>query len=133
MKKLLFIISFILPCFFNSGGGVAYEHCEKVASAIVKTAPKDDSDRKQNFHSDAILPFQAGRISGENGGYAPAFRSNSTLRRPSVSQKHPFRIIKAGKIIDRQHFSVFQMTLHLFPSGFNSISRYVHIICQLLI
>lgn len=133
MKMFLFIISFILSCYFNSGSTSAQEHNKIFSTAIVEASAQDNCNTEPDLHSDAILPIRAARLSGENGGYTPTLRSNSSARRIQVSQKHPFRIVKAGKVIDRQHFFAFRTIFYLFPSGIRTISRYIHTICQLLI
>ena len=133
MKMLLFIISFVLSCYFNSDVISAKENYDGFSSTIVETAAQDDNNAEPNLYSNAILPSRAARSFGENGGNTLNLRSNNPVRRIQVSQKFPFRIIKAGKIIDIQHFSVFQTIFYLFPSGIKTISRYIHIICQLLI
>lgn len=133
MKQTLLIIWFILSCFFSDRSISVKEHYERVSSATVEAAAQNDTDWNTDFHSKSILPTRTASFSGENGGFTPTVRSNNSVRRTQVSQKFPFRVIKAGRIIDRQHFFVFLKILHLFPSGFNSINRYIHIICQLLI
>lgn len=133
MEMFLFIISFILSCYFNSGSTSAQEHNEKFATAIVETAIQDCSDADLSFYSNALLPARAARVFDKNGGNTLNLRSSHSARRIQVSQKHPFRIIKAGKVIDRQHFFAFRTTFYLFPSGIRTISRYIHTICQLLI
>mgnify|MGYP003296148166 CR=1 FL=1 len=133
MKMLFLIISFVLSCFLNSDAISAKENYERCSSTLVETASQDDSNTESNLYSNAILPSCAARLFGENGGNTLNLRSNYSVRRVQVSQKFPFRIFKAGKIIDIQHFSVYQTMLHLFPSGIKTISRYIHIICQLLI
>lgn len=133
MKMFLFIISFILSCYFNSGSTSAQEHNEIFSTAIVETTDQDSSGTERGLYTNTLLPARAARLYGGNGGYTPTLRSNNSIRRIQVSQKHPFRIIKAGKIIDRQHFFAFQTTFYLFPSGIRIMSRYIHTICQLLI
>lgn len=133
MKMLLFIVSFVLSCFFNSDAISANENYERFSASIVETATQDDNNPGQKLYTNAIIPSRAARSFGENGGNTLNLRSNNPVRRIQVSQKFPFRIIKAGKIIDIQHFSVFRTILYLFPSGIKTISRYIHIICQLLI
>ena len=133
MKKNLFITLFILLCLLNNSVISAQEHYERFSSTIFETTTQDNNDTAPSLYSNALLTARAARLFGENGNYTPTLRSNNSVRRIQVSQKHPFRIIKAGKVIDRQHFFAFRTTFYLFPSGIRTISRYIHTICQLLI
>lgn len=139
MKQLLLILSFLISCLFSGGdvadsgqrGGVGKS--AEIASAVVGTTAQDQAERNRDYNSQAILPSQEARVSGEKTSVSPTVRSNSSGRRTQVSQKHPFRIIKAGKVIDRNNFQIFQEELHQFQTGIHSISRYIYSIRHLLI
>ena len=117
MKQLLLILSFFLSCLFSDGRISDAEQCAKFSSTIVETT-------KQN---------QSARFSGENTNVTPSVRSTSSSRRTQVSQKYPFRIVKAGKVIDRYNFYIFLTELLQFHTGVHSTRRYIHTICCLLI
>lgn len=132
MKILILILSFILSVFSDGKGSIVGEG-EKYIVSGVEAARENKPDNAPNCYSQAILPVQYARFSGEDSGVAPIVRSTNAGRRTHVSQKFPFRIIKAGKIIDKSHFFIFQEELLQFQSGIHSTSRYIHSICHLLI
>ena len=131
MKILILILSFILSVFSDGKVAIAGEN-EKHFASGVEAARQNKPDNNPSCYSQAILPVQSARFSGESSGVAPMVRFTAG-RRTQVSQKFPFRIIKAGKIIDKSHFFIFQEELHQFQSGIRSTSRYIHSICHLLI
>ena len=132
MKVLILILSFFLSVF--SGGKTVYAGQNgRHPASIVETASEDIPDRAPNSYSQAILPVQSARFSGEDSGVTSALRSTNSSRRTQVSQKSPFRIIKGGKVIDKHHFFIFRALLQQFQSGIHSTSRYIHSICHLLI
>ena len=132
MKILILILSFILSVFSDGKEAVAGKS-DKHFAPDIEAARQNQPDNNPNCYSQAILPVQSARFSGEDAGVAPMVRSTNAGRRTQVSQKFPFRIIKAGKIIDKSHFFIFQEELHQFQSGIRSTSRYIHSICHLLI
>ena len=132
MKALILILSFILSVLSDGKGAIAGESERHFASSV-EASRKNKPDNNPNCYSQAILPVQSARFSGEDSSVAPIVRSTNAGRRTQVSQKFPFRIIKAGKIIDKSHFFIFQEELHQFQSGIRSTSRYIHSICHLLI
>ena len=133
MKQLLLILSLFLSCLFTDGQISDAEQCPKFSSAIVETTEQNQSDNNPNYNSQALLPVQSARVSGENTNVAPSVRSTGSGRRTQVSQKYPFRIVKAGKVIDRNNFYVFLAELLQFQTGAHSTRRYLHTICRLLI
>ena len=133
MKQLLLILSFFLSCLFNDGRISSAEQCAKFSSTIVETTRQNQSDSNPNYNAQALLPAQSARFSGENTNVAPSVRSTNTSRRTQVSQKYPFRIVKAGKVIDRNNFYIFLTELTHFQTGPHSTRRYIHTICCLLI
>ncbi len=133
MKQLLLILSFFLSCLFSDGRISDAEQCAKFSSTIVETTKQNQSDSNPNYNAQAILPVQSARFSGENTNVTPSVRSTSSSRRMQVSQKYPFRIVKAGKVIDRNNFYIFLTELLQFQTGTHSTRRYIHTICCLLI
>lgn len=103
------------------------------AKATVASAEQDGSDRNPDYDAPALLPSQTARFSGEDTSIAHSFRTTNSGRRTQVSQKSPFRFVKAGKVIDRRNFYTFRTELHQFQTGVHSTSRYIHTICHLLI
>ena len=132
MKVLILILSFFLSVVSGSKMD-NFGQCESCYSTIAEYAGHSNPDNDPNYYPQAVLPAQSARFSGEESSVTPSVRSNSSGRRIQVLQKFPFRIIKAGKIIDRYHFLVFQIEVHQFQSGIHSTSRYIHSICRLLI
>lgn len=133
MKQLLLILSFFLSCLFNDGCISDAEQYLTFSSTIVETTKQNQSDSNPNYNVQAILPVQSARFSGENTNFTPSVRSTSSGRRTQVSQKYPFRIVKAGKIIDRNNLYIFLTDLFHFQTGTHSTRRYIHTICCLLI
>ena len=133
MKQLLLILPFFLSCLFNDGRISDAGQCAEYTSAIVETSEQNPSDSNPDYNAQALLPVQSARISGENTNVTPSIRSTSSGRRTQVSQKYPFRIVKAGKVIDRNSFYIFLTELLQFQTGSHSTRRYIHTICCLLI
>lgn len=133
MKHILLILSFFLSCIFSGGKVSVDEQYEHFSSSVIKETEHDRSDRDPNYRSFAVLPARTASFSSENTSVAPTVRSTNSGRRTQVSQKSPFRMIKAGKVIDKTNIIIFQTELHKFQTGIHSISRYIHSICCLLI
>ena len=133
MKQLLLILSFFLSCLFNDGRPSDVERYAEHTSAFVETSEQNPSDSNPNYDAQALLPVQSARFSGENTSVTPSVRSTGSGRRTQVSHKYPFRIIKAGKVIDRNNFYIFLTELLQFQTGAHSTRRYIHTICCLLI
>ncbi|MDO5442600.1 MAG: hypothetical protein Q4G10_02905 [Bacteroidia bacterium] len=133
MKQLLLILSFLFSSLFSGGKGYYAENAEVVPSAVIEAAAQDSPDRNPNYDTPALLPVQTAQYSGGNSHVAPSFRSTNSGKRTQTSQKSSFRIVKDGKVLDKNHYFVFQAELHQFQSGIHSTSRYIHAICHLLI
>ena len=131
MKLVVLILSFFLSVF--GGRGAVSGQYEEGPSSVVETTGPDKSEGAPDYFTQAILPAQTARFSGDGSSVNPSVRSTNSGRRTQVSPKFPFRIIKAGKTIDRRHFFIFQEELHQFQTGIHSTSRYIHSICHLLI
>lgn len=132
MKLVVLILSFFLSVFSGGRGDVSGQY-EEGPSSVVETTGSDKSEGAPDYYTQAILPVQTARFSGDGSSVTPSVRSTNSGRRTQVSPKFPFRITKAGKTIDRRHFFIFQEELHQFQTGIHSTSRYIHSICHLLI
>lgn len=133
MRHVLLILSFLLSCLFSDGKAGDACKLESTSTAILAATEQERPDTNPDYNAPAILPAQSTGISVENTNFTPSVKSTNTGRRTQVSQKSPFRIVKAGKVIDRHVFYDFLSELHQFQSGIYSTSRYIHTICQLLI
>ena len=131
MKSILLIVSMMLSCLFSGGGRAA--QVQNTAGAVVKTAEQKHADSHTKYNTMGLAPQRTARFSGEDNTVSPSVRSTNSARRIQPSTKSAFRLVKAGKTIDRQHFRTFLTTLGQFQSGIHSTSRYIHAICHLLI
>lgn len=134
MKSFVLILTALLSSIF--GGDRASNACDRnihYTDAVVQCSDKDASDKKADFNDVAILPIRTATFSGDGNSFSPSVRSTNSGRRIQPSNKSSFRIIKAGKVFDKNHFYTFQTVLFQFQSGMHSNSRYIYSICQLLI
>lgn len=132
MDSFVLILSFVLSCFFSGGRVAANVAPNAGSSSIVKTS-EQQQDHSPDYNTLAILPAQSARVSGESQGFSPSARRVNSGRRTQVSLKFPFRVVKAGKVTDRNNYYDFQAELMQFQSGIHSVNRYIHTVCQLLI
>ena len=134
MRGLVIIISVLLSFIFGEGkASNASDRNRQYTDAVVESSDKGAADKKADFNDAAILPVRTATISGNGNSFAPSFRLANSGRRAQSSFKSSFRVIKAGKVFDRNLYNTFQTVLLQFQSGIHSNSRYIHSICQLLI
>ena len=131
-----FVLIFTVLLSFIFGEGRTDNACDKSVhynDAVVQCSDKETADTKADFNDLAILPVRTVSYSGDGNSFAPSFRTSNSGRRVQSSQKSAFRLIKAGKVFDRNNFHAFRAVILQFQSGIRSNSRYIHSICQLLI
>jgi len=128
--NLLLIFSILFSSLF--GGEIGAE-CVSQKDEVVFQAKADSQDKQQDYRQSAILPIRTARLSTEDSSVTSCVRSTNSGRRVQQGAKFSFRIIKAGKVVDRIDFYLFQTSILQFQSGIFSIRRYIHVICQLLI
>lgn len=134
MKSIVFIFSVLLSFIFGEGKvGDACVRNSHSTGAVVQCADNDAMDWEADFNDVALLPVRTATCNGDSNSIAPSFRSTNSGRRVQSSAKSSFRVIKAGKVFDRNNFYTFQTVILQFQSGIRSNSRYIHSICQLLI
>lgn len=134
MRGLVIIISVLLSFIFGEGKvGNASDRNRQYTDAVVESTDKGAADRKADFNDVAILPVRTATFSGDSSSFAPSFRSTNSGRRAQSSFKSSFRLVKEGKVFDRNNFYSFQTVILQFQSGIHSNSRYIYSICQLLI
>ena len=97
-------------------------------SAVVHCSNPDTTDKRVDFNDLAILPVRPVSYSGDGNSFAPSFRSTNSGRLVQPSTKSAFRLIKAGKVFDRNNFHAFRAVILQFQSGIRSNSRYIHLI-----
>ena len=134
MKSFVLIFTALLSFFF--GGNRANNVCDRSlqhTDAVVQCSDNDASGKKADFNDVAILPIRTVSYSGNGDSFAPSFRSTNSGRRVQPSYKSSFRVIKTGRVFDRNNFYTFQTDLKQFSSGIHSTNRYIHSLCQLLI
>lgn len=134
MKSFVLIFTTLLSFIF--GGNRASNECDiniHRSDSVVQCSDKDATDKKADVNDVAILPVRTSSYCGDGNDFSPSFRSNNSGRRIQPSTKSAFRVIKAGKIYDRNYFHTFQTILLQFQSGIRSNSRYIYSICQMLI
>ena len=134
MKSVVLIFTILLS--FILGEGRASDACDRnhrVPDTIAECAENGAADTNVDLSDLAILPARTVSFSGGGSSFAPSMRSTSSGRRVQPSSKSGFRIIKAGRVFDRNNFYTFQTDILQFQSGIRSNSRYIHSICQMLI
>jgi len=130
MKRFVLLLGILLAPFFNEAKGNC-SNSEPQAGVI-------SSARERNIEYDdckqtALLPIRTAGFSSENSSISSGGRINNSARRTQNNAKSSFRIVKAGKVIDKVNVDYFQTSLHQFQSGQFSKIRYIHTICHLLI
>lgn len=134
MKSLVLIFTILLSFILGEGRtGDACTRNHQAQDTITGCAEHGAQDTKADLGDLAILPARTVSFSGDGSSFAPSLRSTSSGRRVQPSSKSGFRIIKAGRVFDRNNFYTFQIVILQFQSGIRSNSRYIHSICQLLI
>lgn len=134
MKSFVLIFTVLLSFLF--GEDRTSNVCDRTAhytDAVVQCSDKGAADNKADFNDVAILPVRTATVSGDGNSFAPSFRPTNSGRRVQPSTKSAFRVIKTGKVFDRNNLYAFQTVFLQFQSGIRSNSRYIHSICQLLI
>ena len=134
MRSIVIIISVLLSFIF--GGGRASDACDRnrhCTDAVIECADKDATDKTVDINNVALLPVRTTVFSGDGTSFAPSVRSTHSGRRVQPSSKAGFRVIKTGKVFDRNIYLTFRADILRFQSGIHSNSRYIHSICQLLI
>ena len=133
MKGILLILSFFMSCLV-SGSRQEYNAIEeREHETVVECTNHKTTEKEVDFNNLAILPVRTASYSGDGNSFSPSVRSNNAGRRVQPSSKSTFRIIKAGKVLDRNNFYAFRAVILQFQSGIHSNSRYIHSICHLLI
>lgn len=133
MKLILIIIGLILSWNISDRFAVD-ERVRDIAQGAVIGAEKQDTDtRDYDGKSLCFLPSRTAEYTGENNCVTSSVRSTNSGRRVQPSGKAPFRVVKDGKVIDRNNFYAFRTDLKQFSSGIHSTNRYIHSLCQLLI
>lgn len=134
MRSIAIFISILLSFIFGEGRvSNAYDRNSHSTGAIVQCSDKEAMDWEVDFNDVALLPVRTASISGNGSSFAPSFRSTNSGKRVQPSHKSSFRVIKTGKVFDRNNFYTFRTVILQFQSGIRSNSRYIYSICQLLI
>lgn len=136
MKCLVLIFTFILSFIFGEGrvGNVCdnNRHC---TCAAVECSASDASHDNTDINDTTTHPIKTGSFLADGNDLAVLFSSVNSGKRTQPSFKSSFRTINAvkGKVFDRNNLYIFQfLYLHL-QYRLRSNSRYLYIICQLLI
>lgn len=133
MKAIILILSLLLSCVFSDNGRMHDIVEDSINEASVESSDSDSAGTTSDFNDLAILPAGTASYSGGGSNFAPSVRSSNSGRRVQPSSKSTFRIIRAGKLFDRNNLYAFQALILQFKSGMHSNSRYIHSICHLLI
>ena len=134
MRSIAIIISILLS--FILGGGRVNNACDRnihYTGTVVQCTDNDAPEKKVDFNDVALIPVRTATVSGDGSSFAPSFRSTNSGKRVQPSHKSSFRVIKTGKVFDRNNFYSFRTDILQFQSGIRSNSRYIYSICQLLI
>ena len=132
MKLFILIITAFLSSLFCDRDAQCKDSQFGNASIIIESK-EQNQDNNPDCKSLGILPSRTAGYSGENNSVTLSVRSTNSGRRIQPSGKAHFRVIKNGKVIDRNNFHTFQTDLRQFSSGIHSTNRYIHSLCQLLI
>lgn len=134
MRGIAIILSVFLSFIF--GEGRVSDACARNlqhSDTVIECSDKDATDKTVDINDVALLPVRTATFSGDGTSFAPSVRSTNSGKRVQSSYKSSFRVIKAGKVFDRNIFHTFRADILQFQSGIRSNSRYIHSICQLLI
>ena len=133
MKGILLILSVFLSCLFSGNGLECGGIKNRSHETIVECTSHNTTEQKTDFNNPALLPVRTASYSGDGNSFAPSVRSTNSGRRVQPSTKSAFRVIKAGKVFDRNNLYAFRADILQFQTGIHSNSRYIYSICQLLI
>lgn len=134
MKHIILILSSVLTFVLcgvadSMKNNVQHEFDRYSVSSVVVQI----RDNNSGVESLGLLPIQASNFSSTNGSIFQNIRSFNSGRRIQPSGKSSSRLVKSGKLKDRNTFYSFQTDLKQFCSGIHTTGRYIHSICCLLI
>lgn len=125
-------MSFLLSWLF--GGGDAHIDTPVVSEeTIAEATTRDTAQDLGDYNSLCLTSARGAGFSGEDNTFAPSVRSINSGRRIQSSTRSSFRVLKVGKVLDRQHFQTFRQTFYNRPSGTFCFSRFIYSIRHLLI
>lgn len=131
MKTYALILSFLLSLF--SWGG--FDAVDPVQAAQRKDSlTAGPVEQTTDFTQNQELCFFASQgysISGGNGSQSVGVRVSPSGRRTSSQTKSPFRMVKAGKMIDNNHSYPFLTQSFERSSGLYISERYLFDLCRL--
>ena len=133
MKGIILILSLLLSCVHNSTGERHDIYEGRFRGTLVSSTDKSTAEKEADLNDLAILPVRTATYSGDGNSFAPSLRPTNSGRRVQPSFKSSFRVIKAGKVLNRNNYCSFQAAILQYQSGIRSNSRYIYSICQLLI
>lgn len=136
MKCIVLIFTFILSFIFGEGrvGNVcdSNRHC---TCAAVECSTSDAAHDHTDIKDATTHPVKTGSFLADGNDLAAFFSSVNSGKRTQPSFKSSFRTINTakGKVFDRNHLYIFQFLYFHFQYRLCASSKYLYIICQLLI
>ena len=134
MKCIVLIFTIILP--FILGEGKASSMCDSnhhCTDAVVQCSASDATDNKVGINDAATIPIKTRTFLVDGNNLAILFSPSNSGRRTQPSFNTSFGAINTSKVFGRNNLYIFQFFILHFQYRLRSNSRYLYIICQLLI
>lgn len=133
MKFVILILSFLLS-WLNNGSGSSFNEKDICSDDIlIEAASQEMPADAEDYNTLCLTSARGMSFSGEDHTSTPTVRSLGSSRRAQSSTSSSSRIIKDGKVVDRQNFNSFLQTFYGRPSGRFCFDRYIYSIRCLLI
>lgn len=133
MKHSLLILSFLLSWLFSGSEAASSRVSGSSETSVVQASSQEQAPDFNKFNTLCLTSARGVSFSGETNSFTPTVRTLNSGRRVQPSSKTSFRVVKAGKVVDRQTFHTFLEVLYHNPSGLFCIDRYIYAIEHLLI
>lgn len=133
MKFVLLILSLLLSWFSGDGSGAVEEENLYGSETVVQAQAGDRSRDYTEYNTICLCSARGARFSSEDNTFSPAPRTTNAGKRTNQTVKSSTRIVKSGKVIDRQNSNRYMASILENPSGMRTVHRYIYSICTLLI
>lgn len=131
MKLYALILSFLLSLFSWGGhDAVDPEQAAGREDSLTASPVEQTTDFAQNREL-CFFAAQGYSFSGGNGSPSVLVRVSPSGRRTTSQTKSPFRMVKAGKLIDNNHSYPFLTQSFACSSGLYISERYLFDLCRL--
>lgn len=132
-KQALLILSFLLSWLFGFDSRYENLSASNPDDVIVEAPSESRAVDYTDYNSLCLTSTRGASFSGEDSTFTPSVRTVISSKRVQSSTKSNSRIVKSGKVVDKQNSVYFLRILLNRPSGTFCLDRYIYTIRHLLI